>query len=59
MTALRKERQERRCQGAQQLKQGGVLYASEARDMARQKKDEGGTQLTRAILQEAEVKKQL
>jgi hypothetical protein len=59
MTALEKEQQERCCQGAQQLKQGGILYVSEARDMARQKKDEGGTQLTRAILREAELKKQL
>jgi hypothetical protein len=59
MTALGKERAARRCQPATQLKRGGVLYASEARVMARQKKEEGGTQLERAIIREAELKKEL
>ncbi len=48
-TAPDRERRERRCHSHRQLQTGGVLYASQAREMIAQRAEEGGTQLQRAL----------
>ena len=48
-TAAERERKERRCQSQRRLQAGGVLLASEARNMVTQRTEEGGTQLQRAL----------
>ena len=40
-----RERKERRCQLQRRLQTGGVLLASEARNMVTQRTEDGGTQL--------------
>ena len=44
-TAAERERKERRSQSQRQLQKGGVLLASEVRNMITQRKEEGITQL--------------
>jgi DDE superfamily endonuclease len=55
-TAAEKERKERRCQSQRQLQRGGVLYPAEAREMVKQREEEGGTQLERALRREAKLR---
>jgi hypothetical protein len=58
-TAAEKERKARRLQTGRQLQKGGVLYAAEARELKRQRDEEGGTQLDRTLRREAQLKKDL
>ncbi len=48
-TAAERERHTRRCQPQRQLQKGGVIYAAQAREMVKQRNEEGGTQLERAL----------
>ncbi|ERF72127.1 hypothetical protein EPUS_02918 [Endocarpon pusillum Z07020] len=58
-TAAEKERRERRIQSQRQLQKGGVLLASQARNMVTQRVEEGGTQLQRALWREEDLRKEL
>lgn len=55
-TAAEKERRARSCRTKRQLQKGGVLYASQARDMVKQREEEGGTQLERSLRREAQLR---
>jgi hypothetical protein len=59
MTAAARERKERRCQSQRQLQKGGVLYSTEAREMVKQREQEGGTQLDRALAREQKLRTEL
>jgi hypothetical protein len=50
-----RERSARRCRPHSQLKKRGVLYALQARLMVKQREEEGGTQLKRALQREAQL----
>ena len=58
-TAAERERKERRCQSQRQLQKGGVLYPEEARQMVKQREEEGGTQLERALRREQQLRREL
>ena len=58
-TAAERERKERRCQSQRQLQKGGVLYPEEARGMVKQREEEGGTQLERALRREQQLRREL
>jgi hypothetical protein len=58
-TVAERERSARRCRPHSQLKKGGVLYASQAREMVKQRVEEGGTQLQRALRREAQLRVEL
>ncbi|ERF71629.1 hypothetical protein EPUS_00618 [Endocarpon pusillum Z07020] len=58
-TAAERERKERRSQSQRQLQKGGVLLASQARNMVTQRVEEGGTQLQRALWREEALRKEL
>ncbi|ERF74616.1 hypothetical protein EPUS_00746 [Endocarpon pusillum Z07020] len=58
-TAAERERKERRCRGQRQLQNGGVLYAEQARNMTKQREEEGGTQEMRAQKREQILRKEL
>ena len=55
-TVAERERSARRCRPHSQLKKGGVLYASQAREMVKQREEEGGSQLQRALRREAQLR---
>ena len=59
MTAAERERKERRNRGQRQLQTGGVLYAEQAREMTKQREEEGGTQESRAQTREQILLKEL
>ncbi|KAF7510479.1 hypothetical protein GJ744_006325 [Endocarpon pusillum] len=54
-----RERKERRCQTQRQLQQGRVLKASQAREMVKQREEEGGTQLQRALWRIEDLRKEV
>lgn len=58
-TAAERERKERRSQSQRQLQKGGVLLASEARNMITQREEEGGTQLQRALWRIEDLRKEI
>ena len=58
-TAAEKERKERRSRSQRQLQKEGVLYTEQARSMVKQHKEEGGTQLQRALRREQILIKEL
>jgi hypothetical protein len=58
-TVAERERSARRCRPHSQLKKGGVLYASQAREMVKQREEEGGSQLQRALRREAQLRIEL
>ena len=58
-TAAEKERRERRTRSQRQLQTGGVLYPEQARNMVKQREEEGGTQLQRALRREQILLKEL
>jgi DDE superfamily endonuclease len=58
-SAAERERRERRCQSQRPLQRGGVFYPQEARNMTKQREEEGGTQLERASKREQKLRKEL
>ncbi|KAF7510442.1 hypothetical protein GJ744_006721 [Endocarpon pusillum] len=58
-TAAESERRERRCQTQRQLQSGGVLKVSQARYMVKQRTEEGGTQLQRALWRIEDLRKEV
>jgi hypothetical protein len=51
-TAAEKERKARKSRPKRQLQDGGTIYAYKAREMIKQRDEEGGTQLDRALTRE-------
>lgn len=58
-TAAERERSIRRCRSQRQLQTGGVLYPEQARNMTKQREEEGGSQLQRAQRREQNLQKEL
>jgi hypothetical protein len=54
-TAAERERKARKARPKNQLQSGGTIYAHKARDMVKQRVEEGGTQLKRALAREARL----
>jgi hypothetical protein len=55
-TAAERERKARSGRSRRQLQRGGFLYASQAREMTKQREKEGGTQLQRSLRREAQLR---
>jgi DDE superfamily endonuclease/Tc5 transposase DNA-binding domain len=58
-TAAEKERKARKSRPKRQLQDGGTIYAYKAREMTRQRDEEGGTQLDRALTREWRLEMEL
>jgi len=58
-TAAERERKARKAQPKRQLHAGGTIYAYKAREMVRQRDEEGGTQLQRALTRESLLEMEL
>ena len=58
-TAAERERKARRTRPHTQLQTGGVLSAEKARAMVKQRKEEGGSTLRRALARERNLQKEL
>jgi hypothetical protein len=58
-TAAEKERKARKARPKRQLQDGGTIYAYKAREMTRQRDEEGGTQLDRALTREWRLEMEL
>jgi hypothetical protein len=58
-TAAKRERKARKAQPKRQLQLGGTIYAYKARKMVRQRDEEGGTQLQRALAREGQLTMEL
>jgi len=58
-TAAERERKARKAQPRRQLQSGGTIYAYKAREMVRQRDEEGGTQLQRALAREGQLTMEL
>jgi hypothetical protein len=54
-TAAERERKARKARPKSQLQPGGTIYAHKARDMVKQRVEEGGSQLKRALAREARL----
>jgi DDE superfamily endonuclease len=58
-TAAERERKARKSRPKRQLQNGGTIYACKAREMTKQRDEEGGTQLERALTREYRLKEDL
>ena len=58
-TTAEKERKERRSRSQRQLQKEGVLYTEQARNMIKQREEEGDTQLERVLRREQILLKEL
>jgi hypothetical protein len=58
-TTAEKERKARKARPKRQLQDGGTIYAYKAREMTRQRDEEGGTQLDRALTREWRLEMEL
>jgi DDE superfamily endonuclease len=58
-TAVEKERQARKSRPMRQLQSGGTIYAYKAREMVKQRDEDGGTQLERALDREVRLNMEL
>lgn len=54
-TAAERERKTRKARPKTQLQSGGIIYARKAREMVKQRAEDGGTQLQRALDREAQL----
>jgi hypothetical protein len=54
-TAAERERKARKTRPKNRLQSGGTIYAHKVRDMVKQRVEEGGTQLKRALAREARL----
>ena len=59
MTTVERERKEQRNRGQRQLQTEGVVYTEQAREMTKQRKEEDGTQESRAQTREQMLLKEL
>jgi len=58
-TAAEKERQARKARPKRQLQSGGTIYAYKAREMVKQRDEDGGPQLERALDREVRLNMEL
>jgi hypothetical protein len=58
-TTAEKERQARKAQPERQLQSGGTIYAYKAREMVKQRDEDGGSQWERALDREVRLNMEL